>query len=48
MVRHNQHIKAALHLVVNMNELLLYDLNGVELKCLLLLQCFEKLIDIHQ
>ena len=36
MVRRNQHIVAALHLVVSMNEWLLYDLSGVELKLLLL------------
>ena len=47
MVRCNQHIVAALHLVVSMNAWLLYDLNGVELKLLLFL-CFEQLIDIHQ
>ena len=32
----NQHIVAALHLVVSMNEWLLYDLSGVELELLLL------------
>ena len=48
MVRRNQHIVAALHLAVSMNELFLYDLSGVELKGLLLFQCFEQLIDIHQ
>ena len=48
MVRRNQHIVAALHLVESMNELLLYDLSGVELKLLLLFSYFEQLIDIHQ
>ena len=32
MVRRNQHILDARHLVVSMNEWLLYDLSGVELK----------------
>ena len=36
MVRHIQHIVATLHLAVSMNELLLYELSGVELKRLLL------------
>ena len=36
MVRHNQHIVTALHLAVSINEWLLYDLSGVELKRLLL------------
>ena len=36
MVRRNQHIVAALHFVVSMNEWPLYDLSGVELKLLLL------------
>ena len=36
MVHRNQHIVVALHLVVSMNVWLLYDLNGVEPKRLLL------------
>ena len=35
MVRRNQYIVAALHLVVSMNEWFLYDLSRVELKLLL-------------
>ena len=48
MVHLNQHIVVALHLVVGMNVWLLYDLNGVEPKRLLLFYCFKQLSDVHQ
>ena len=48
MVHRNQHIAAALHIVVSINEWLLYDLNGVEPKHFLYFLCFEQLIDVHQ